>query len=82
MKIKVVFYGVLKQDTGVKAQELELPPAQADVRGLLEAVRQRFDIDPRRLETTACAVNDELVERDHPLRDGDVVGLLPPVSGG
>ena len=82
MKIKVIFYGVLKQEAGVKTQELELPQAGANVRDLLESVRQRFDLDPRRLETTACALNDELVAREHALQDGDVVGLLPPVSGG
>lgn len=28
------------------------------------------------------AVNREYVERDHRLRDGDEVALIPPVSGG
>ena len=28
------------------------------------------------------AVNQEYQEHDHPLRDGDEVALIPPVSGG
>ncbi len=28
------------------------------------------------------AVNDEFVSWDHPLKDGDRVALLPPMSGG
>ncbi len=28
------------------------------------------------------AVNAEYVSRDHPLRDGDELALIPPVSGG
>jgi molybdopterin converting factor subunit 1 len=28
------------------------------------------------------AVNQEYVPRDHPLRDGDELAIIPPVSGG
>jgi molybdopterin synthase catalytic subunit len=34
------------------------------------------------LTTTACAVDEDYVPRAHPLRDGDRVALIPPVSGG
>ena len=29
-----------------------------------------------------AAVNDEFVPWDHPLKDGDSIALLPPMSGG
>jgi molybdopterin converting factor subunit 1 len=29
-----------------------------------------------------AAVNDEFVSWDHPLKDGDRIALLPPMSGG
>lgn len=31
---------------------------------------------------SAAAVNDEAVETDHPLHDGDRVALFPPSAGG
>ena len=31
---------------------------------------------------SAAAVNDEAVETDHALRDGDRVSLFPPAAGG
>jgi len=35
------------------------------------------------LENSAVAVNDILVsDKNHPLKDGDKVSLLPPVCGG
>ena len=35
------------------------------------------------LENSAIAVNDILVQdKNHPLKDGDKVSLLPPVCGG
>ena len=40
---------------------------------------------PRRLRDLSVirvAVNHEYVGRDHPIRDGDEVGLFPPVTGG
>ena len=31
---------------------------------------------------SAAAVNDEAVETDHPLREGDRISLFPPSAGG
>jgi molybdopterin converting factor small subunit len=35
-----------------------------------------------RLQAVRVAVNEEFVERSCELRSGDVVALIPPVSGG
>lgn len=81
MKIRVHFYGLLKQDVGSKEQVIDLGQG-ATVADLLAALAEQQPALRPRLATVACAVGDELVAPDHPLRDGDAVALLPPVSGG
>ena len=33
-------------------------------------------------ETMMLSVNHEMVDRDHVVRDGDEIGIFPPVTGG
>lgn len=82
MKIQVIFYGGLKQDVGTKQQTFEFPGDGLTVGRLVEALKVQYPALAVRLDTIAYAVNDEIVELNTVLRDGDQAGLLPPVSGG
>lgn len=82
MKIQVTFYGVLKQDVGAKQQTLEFSGDRLTLAELVETLKRQYPALAARLETVAFAVNDELVTPDTVLYDGDLAGLLPPVSGG
>ena len=82
MHLTVVYYGGLKQETGVKRETLELPGEALTVRELNDLLRARYPALERRLQSVAYAVNNAIVDGEHPLRDGDEASLLPPVSGG
>ena len=82
MKIRVVFYGGLKQHVGAKEQMLELSRNSITVRELADLLRVQHPALNPRLGTVAYVVNDEMVGLDYGLKDGDEAGLLPPVSGG
>lgn len=82
MQVTVIFYGVLKQDVGTKQQALDLPGDTPTVGALADVLAARYPNVATRLPTVAFAVHDALVARDHVLREGDQVALLPPVSGG
>jgi len=59
-------------------ERMELPlPAPATLAALLE--HPRLADLPRE---ALFAVNQAFVDREAPLRDGDEVALMPPVSGG
>ena len=81
MQIQVVFYGGLKERCGRRTASVELE-APASVRDALEVLVETFPPLSGRLERIALAVDDELVDADRPLEDGDELCLLPPVSGG
>ncbi len=81
MNIRVLFFGMTHDLTGIGEEQLELPEG-----GRLEDLWQRYETRFPRLaemsESLVTAVNQEVAGRSHPLRDGDEVAFLPPVSGG
>jgi MoaE-MoaD fusion protein len=83
MRVQVIAFGVLKDWLGSSANTVELPEG-ASVAELLEHLRSGIAVrtPPLALRGIAVSVNAEYAQTTHILRDGDEVGLLPPVSGG
>jgi molybdopterin synthase catalytic subunit len=79
MQVRVIPFGVLKDWLGAQAATVELPQG-ATVAELLESLSAR--LPARTVPAIAVSVNAEYVRGNHVLREGDEVGLLPPVSGG
>jgi molybdopterin synthase catalytic subunit/molybdopterin converting factor small subunit len=81
MQIRVLFFGVLKDLVGRSSETLELPDGAR-----LQTVLSHYARQAARLEamvpSLALSVNQEYSAPDQALREGDEVGLLPPVSGG
>jgi MoaE-MoaD fusion protein len=75
MQVTIRPFGVLKESLGSATFPLELPEG-ATVADIL--VR----LDSEKLRGIAVSVNAEYARAGDVLRDGDEVGLLPPVSGG
>jgi molybdopterin converting factor subunit 1 len=81
MRVRVLYFGVLKDGFGGSGEALELAEG-ARVADLLSACRKRFAGQAGLWESIAVAVNQEYARVDDVLKDGDEVALLPPVSGG
>ncbi len=81
MKIGVLFFGVLKDLVGRPAETVDLPEGAA-VREVLFYYARRVSGFEEMMTSLAISVNREYAGADRLLREGDEVGLLPPVSGG
>jgi molybdopterin synthase catalytic subunit/molybdopterin converting factor small subunit len=81
MKIDVLLFGVLKDVVGRSGDTIELHEG-ALVQDILSYYSQGRAPFAAMLPSLAISVNREYSGVDHVLRDGDEVGLLPPVSGG
>ena len=80
MKITLLFFGAAHDLTGVRQMPMELP-AGTDTDSLRLLLAQRFAGINSNLQY-AMAVNERHCAASTVLKDGDVVAILPPVSGG
>ncbi len=81
VRIKVLFFGMLKDIVGAGEEELELSEP-ARVADIVDCYARRF---PRLAEMRSSIVparNREFARLSEEIRDGDEIALLPPVSGG
>ena len=81
MRVRVLFFGQLKDITGVTQEEAELSEG-ARVEDLFERYGRRFPKLAEFRSSIAASVNQEYSGWRAPLETGDEVAFLPPVSGG
>lgn len=81
MRVRVLFFGVLKDVFQHSEDSIELGP-DAKIADLLEHYRTLAPERNGLFPSLAIAVNQEYASRNQVLQDGDEVALLPPVSGG
>ena len=80
MKVKLLYFAVLRDIAGKRDDVIELPEGTraADV-------WQRFREQHRELRDYAqpmTAINESYADADQVLRDGDELAFIPPVAGG
>jgi molybdopterin converting factor subunit 1 len=81
MRIKVLLFGQLKDIVGQQEQSLDLQTG-ASLASVVTHYAERFPLFKPLSNAIACSINQEYATASSILRDGDEVGLLPPVSGG
>jgi molybdopterin converting factor subunit 1 len=81
MRVRVLFFGILKDLAGKSSDWLELPDG-ASVRDLLAAYQSQVPRLEESLPSLAVAVNQQYSGPDTKLMPDDEIALLPPVSGG
>jgi len=88
MRVRLLTFGVLREMAGLSDETVELKEG-ATVGELIEILRGRTSNDSTGngadegiWRSLAVAVNREYSSLAEVLREGDEVGLLPPVSGG
>jgi molybdopterin converting factor subunit 1 len=81
MRVRVLFFGVLKDLAGKSSDWLELPDG-ALVRDVMSRCAAEVPGLKESLNSLAVAVNQEYAGPEAVLKADDEVALLPPVSGG
>src|SRR5579864_6174917 len=81
MRVRILFFGILKEMVGKSVDLIDLPEG-ASVRDALARYESQIPRLKESLPSLALAVNQQYAGPDTPLRESDEVALLPPVSGG
>jgi len=79
--IHIEFYGVLTEQAGAATLVLPLA-ADTPLTAVLEQLATAVPAVAAYLPTTACAIDDAIVQRSATVSPGAKLALLPPVSGG
>jgi len=83
MKVKVKFLAAVSDYAGVYKTELELDD-NLTFKDVVKIIRERYP-GVREIEgkiPVIILLNGRKVDPDTPVRDGDRVAFLPPISGG
>ena len=81
IRLKVLFFGRLKELTGRAEDSIE-PAGATTIEQLFALYSARFPELAKYRSSVVASRNQEFAAWDTPLRTGDEVAFLPPVSGG
>jgi molybdopterin synthase sulfur carrier subunit len=85
MKVKVLFFAALREQVGVRSEEVELPGDKSTVAALRSHLAARGGAWQSALSEKKLlrfAVNQDMARTDATLEAGDEVAFFPPVTGG
>ncbi len=80
--VAVLYFAALRDLSGTNEERVSLPAAPVSVATLLALLQDRHGALRGRLQSVRVAVDEEFAELSRELRGGEVVALIPPVSGG
>jgi sulfur-carrier protein len=83
--LRILYFARFREQLGLAEEALAAPPGVETITDLLAHLRGRGGTWAETLpegERLMTAVNQELIRPETPLRDGDEVGIFPPVTGG
>ena len=83
--VKIRYFAWLRNRVGHSEEAVDLPPEVTSVKTLTAFLAARHAGFAEALQAKGvvrCAVNQEYVAEDGPVRGGDEVGFFPPVTGG
>jgi molybdopterin converting factor subunit 1 len=81
MRVRVRLFASLREAVGANEVDLDLPDGATAEEAWQSLARVHSDLAPRRARLTA-AINRRYAPFDTPLREGDELVFVPPVSGG
>lgn len=81
LTIKLLFFATLRDRTGMRATEIEIPEGTT-IQELKSRLTERFSGIGPTLETALMSINREFAFDHDVIPDGAEIAIFPPVSGG
>src|SRR5690348_7637407 len=81
MRVRVLFFGMLKDYVGRSGEECEFPDG-ADLAAIFDSYAHRYPRLGEMAKSIVIARNREFARLSTRVENGDEVAFLPPVSGG
>ncbi|HSL22156.1 MAG TPA: molybdopterin converting factor subunit 1 [Vicinamibacterales bacterium] len=81
MQVRIRLFARLRDIAGAPELQREVPDG-ATLRAVWNTLAREFPELERYTPAVSAALNDEYARMDAPVKDGDELAFLPPVSGG
>ena len=81
MKVRVQFYAQLRDLIGMRELEVDLPEG-ASVRELLDQIYAKQPALRSHDKRILIGADLEFVDRNHKLKPGEEIAIMPPMQGG
>ena len=81
-RVTVLYFAAVRERLGRDREELELPPEIADLGAFSAWLESTHPALRGTLKQCRFAVGEEFRKSNHALEPGDVIAVIPPVSGG
>ena len=81
MRVKVLFFGMLKDIVGISEDSLEVAEGEP-VAAVFDRYARRYPRMGEMASSIVLARNQQFCDRSTPVTEGDEIAFLPPVSGG
>lgn len=81
MKVRLLFFAVLRDLTGKREALLDLPQGSRPL-DVWDRLRIEYQSLAAYAHAPLAAVNERYVQPEEPLHDGDDLAFIPPVAGG
>ena len=82
MQVKLLFFAAIEELLGKREAELSLEQDAVTAEDFIELLEQHFPELSGRMVSVRLAINESFAAPGDRVRHGDVVALIPPVSGG
>ncbi len=81
MKVKVLYFSSIKDKIKKSNEHIEIN-GSITLNEFLNLLSEKYPEIKDNLKNVMLAVNEEYKDKNYTLKDGDVIAIIPPVSGG
>ncbi len=81
LMVKIIFFSILREKLNLREIFIECEKNTTLIESI-EILQKKIDIDNYDIKSCMFAVNQNYVENNYILIDGDEIAVIPPVSGG
>ncbi|MEO6419749.1 MAG: molybdopterin converting factor subunit 1 [Polyangiaceae bacterium] len=82
MRVKILYFAAVREIVRCDEEQVDLPPDVTDVASFVAWIAQARPALATHVPSLRIARNEEFAAGTDLLREGDVLALIPPVSGG
>ncbi len=81
MKVRILYFSSIKDKIKKQNEEIEITE-ETTIKELKEKLIEKYPEAEGIINKSMFAVNEEYVSDTYKLKEGDLVAVIPPVSGG